>query len=357
MQATASLNRPRHLGVHYPEKDGYEKGQLGLWLRLFGMVSAANEGIACLKVYDKRGEWLRESAPDIGAALNRLNGDFILDARALQFRLMVHGNVWFKQRPGGATTIDAETKRRLQVWARAFADYFKGAILCGPLNEPGEGAWIGSEAQLVEVQRIVGKVWTEMGREWAVVPEASLVTTLVHMPELLATLKAGGARPTHICVHAYGQGNAAARHVQDLKAGLEYVGCTLPLIFQEYHYGFPPFGMELEQRADLLTEETGGWCADFALAIQRSGDYGCLFTLDTMIPAGYGNAGTALPQSTMAFASSIREGRLLVTPRAVPNQREYAYKTYRLLAENRGYIAAALAKRAVRGITYPESMA
>lgn len=351
--ATAPLNRFRHLGVHYPELDGYAPEMLRAWLRGCGVTSGGGDAIACLKVYDNRGEWLGAKAPDLGAALNAKNALFITEARAAKMKLLIHGNVWFKQRQGGVV-LDAETKRRLQVWSRSFADYFKSAILCGPLNEPGEGAWIGSEAQLIEVQCIVGKVWTEMGREWAVLPEASLVTTLQHMPSLLASLKAAGARPTHICAHSYGQGNAAPRHVQDLKSGLAYVGCTLPVIFEEYHYGFPPFGMELAERADLLTAETGAYCADFALAIQKAGYYGCLFTLDVMIPAAAMVAGGRdLTVATLTFFNSIRAGAIVSTPRAVPSQREYAYKTYRLLTEGRGIIAEQLAKRAVRGITYP----
>lgn len=352
MVTAQPLNKFRHLGVHFPESTGYADEALRSWLRGCGLTSGNGEAIAALKVYDKRGEWLRPVAPDIHAAISARQAAFMKDARGLSMRVMLHGCVWFKQRPGGGAKLDAETKRRLQVWARCFAEAANPRdILCGPLNEPEMGGWIGSEEDLLEVQAIVGKVWTDMDREWATVPPASLQNLLADAPKLHATLKAAGARPTHIAAHEYGQGSGAPRHVQDLKAGLEYVGLKLPVIFEEYGYGFPPYGAEFADRPDLWWASTGAYCADVALAIQRAGWFGCFFTLDQAIPQ---LNGAKLPEATITFFNSVRAGALTETPRSLPSVMDFRRKTHRLLTEHRGIIAEQMAKLTVRNLTYPE---
>lgn len=357
-RTVAQIPIARALGVHYPEATGFQRTQISSWLRGCGLTSGGGEAIAALKIYDKRGEWLTGNPPNarvLREAMTKGEGEFLAEAEGLKLRPFVHGVVWHKSRPGGAKPLDVAAKHALQAWAKAFAEAFPSAILCGPLNEPGMGGWIGDEAGFLEVQAIVGHVWTELGREWAATPEASIVSALAGAKAMLAELHRHGAYPTHWCLHMYGQGNDAPRHVADVQSGLEYAGCALPVIVEEYHFGFPPFGVDLSARGDLLERATGHYCADLALAFHAAGWHGCYFTLDTAIPRVALTNQSALPAATVAFWESVRARALTGTPRGLPNQRDFQIKTYRLLTEYRGALTAVTARRAARAATYPES--
>lgn len=341
----------RHLG--FSQSNGAPSfPMVDKWLQLTGADRATDrEGFVGCKTYNSRGQWLRGVFP--AEYTSPSVAGMFETARQRGMKRLLSGVCWDVGRPGTDAHIAAGAPRTCFLnWALDFArKAHAGAVLTGPVNEPEMGSWTGTEEGLLEAEYLFGSTIKKAGREWAMFAYASTQNFYAGIVKRLAYMRARNLVPDYLIIHLYGQGSDAPRHIADLKDGLAYAAeWTGPVIVEEYHYGFPTHGNEITARPDLFTTETGLYCADVALAIEAAGWYGMLFLPETLFESA-----DVLNPAGVAFAKAVRARALpdFPKPRAVFSQDQYRAKTYRLLTDHRGPLAALLARSTVKNLTYP----